>query len=1248
MNVKTLLISLLLLAPFAASAQFTSVDWERAEGDTILPQCTAVIPLPADYEGFKYCARVEYPEFQEMLPEEVQRYRLSSLAGLVAEELLVETSVSFAAKKPMLDVAFLPVVLRDGKYLRLNSYKLSIEREAQPAKPRKAAASSPSERYAESSLLASGRWVKIRVGERGVHQITHSQLAQMGFKDPSKVRLYGYGGNILPEREIHTLVDDLCEVPVLRDANRLLFYANATISWAYSSSKYVHRENVYSTSGYYFVTECDEEPAQFPTAPAQSNYSTQNTTFPDYELYEKDAISLCSYGNVMLDSYNYASGRTKKYTFSLPQLSTPNLDIDVAFGSSAEEASKVAIDVNGESVGNLTISKVGTADFGKIVEGGFSSTSGAENTVITLTHTASKATMSGHLDYVRLNFTRNLALRGSQINFRGNRTSANNAKFVISGATADTRVWCVSSPSEICEVVGEFSGGNYSVVAGGSFSDEYVAFNTSGSFPAVEYVGVVPNQNLHALGQTDMVIIVPSNGMYLAPAERLAEAHRTHDGITVAVVTAAQVYNEFSSGTPDATAYRRLMKMLYDRAADAASAPKYLLLFGDSFFDNRLLSNPTAKADDYLLCYESDNSVNAIYSYVLEDYYGFLDDSEGKNFLRDKVDIGVGRIPVKSLSEANVVVDKTIAYMENAEVGDWQNVISFLGDDGDNDLPNQHMIDAESVAGVVQTNYPSYIIDRIYWDDYEPVANSTGNAYPVVTQAIYNRLNEGALVVNYSGHGSATVLSHEMVWLGADMQALASPRLPFWVTASCDIGPFDIGDYSLAELALLNPTGGAVGLFTTTRTVRQARNVIMNRAFMSVLLSPVQDGRYQAVGDAVRRAKNNVISSSSDLSENKLSFILLGDPALRLKLPEYKFVVEKFNGVSASTTTNVSAGGVLQVEGYVSDAQGNIQTDYTGVLSSTLFDSAEDVYTKDNLGYGPFNYTAFNKKLFVGSDSVKDGRFKIEMPIPMDISYSNEKGRLNLFAYDASKTRLAQGLYDNFHVAGTASSLTNDGKGPEIKMYLNTPSFVDGGEVNTTPFFCASLYDENGINTVGSGIGHDIMLIVDNDINQTYNLNNVYTPVVGDYKRGTVALSLDALSPGPHTLMLRVWDLYNNSSVGELSFVVVPGLAPDLAQITLSPNPARYGQTSYFVLTHDLPYSTMDVKIEVFNMQGQRMWQKTEQALCSGNVYTCAWDVTADGGQPMPTGVYIYRASLSSGGSSEVTKSGKFVVINNK
>lgn len=1251
MSIRNLFISALLLLPSVAGAQFAEVAWGSAAGDTILPVCSFVQPLPADYADYRYSAQIEYPEFRQMTAEEVSRYRLESRKEQLLAWPVVETHVAIAAKEPMLDVSFVPVVFVDGKFMRIDSYKTVINRVPLNG-PAKAATRAATERYAQNSVLAQGRWVKIKVSASGVHQITASELASMGFKEPAKVRLYGYGGNQLPERNIHTLIDDLCEVPLWRDDNRVLFYAVGPVSWSYSSGRYVHTHNMYSEYGCYFLTESDEAPMAFPVAEKSESYASTYTTFPDYMFYEKDALSLCNYGRVLLDDYNYAQGRTKSYKFDIPGITGTSMVLDAYFGSDASDNSNVVIEVDGARVGSFSVSKSSSTDLGRIAGGRYNVPSANEKTTVKITQTTSSSAVSGHLDYIRLNFTRSLALTQPQMNFRGASSSATNAKYVISGADNSVRVWKVTSPNSICEIEGDLAGGEYSVVASAKYNEEYVALRTTDKFPSVQIVGAVTNQNLHALGQTDMVIIVPSNGDFLEPAERLAEAHRTMDGITVAVVTAEQVYNEFSSGTPDATAYRRLMKMLYDRATSAADAPKYLLLFGDGVVDNRMLTYKGRNPDDYLLCYESENSVSAVYSYVLEDYYGFLDDTEGANHSRDKVDIGVGRFPVHSLVEANAVVDKTIAYMNNTEAGAWQNVIALLGDDGDKDIPNQHMKDAESVATVLSNNYPSYIIDRIYWDNFEPVANSTGNSYPLVTEAIRNRLDEGALVVNYSGHGSANMLSHEMVWFASDMQELASPRLPFWITSSCDIGPFDMGDGSLAESALLNPVGGAVALFTTTRTVLQVYNAIINRAIMRVLLTPTHNGLPQAVGDAVRRAKNNVITSSSsgetDFSENKLQFVLLGDPALRLKLPQYEFVIEKFNGADASATTNVSAGSKIAIEGYVARADGGVATDFTGVLTSLLYDSAEDLSTRNNTGLGVFNYTAYEKKLFAGTDSVKNGRFKFTIPVPMDISYSGEEGMLSLFAVDNSKSGMAQGRHDNFLIAGTSSSTENDGNGPEIKLYLGSPSFVDGGSVNTTPYLYAEFYDENGINTVGTGVGHDIMLVVDNDINHTYNLNSLYTPVVGDYTRGSVGFTLNELPAGEHKLQLRAWDLFNNSSVAELSFVVVPGLAPEFSKLLLSPSPARFGQVSTFVLTHSLPGSAIDVTLEVFNMQGQIVWKNSERAVCAGNTYTYDWNVTASSGAAMPTGVYLCRASISSAGGAVVTKTGKFIVINNK
>lgn len=1247
MKVQKIILLILMLVAIPASAQFIDIDWSVYERDSLLPRYSTTVELGADYDNYNYAAAIEYPEFSLLSSAEIKRYLSQPLDASLPEWPLVESSVQVSAKKGFLDISFVPIVCVDGKYKKITSFKLAVAKSEKPKMLLAASRrSSDAERYTRNSVLSSGRWVKIRVNESGVYKITHSELSKMGFKNPDKVRLFGYGGRLLPETNIHELPDDLKEVPLWRENNYMLFYANGTIRWDYNTNHFAHKQNHYSKYSYYFLNEGDEEPMKFPKKEFPLADAKECTTYPDYALYEKDKQSMALYGSVLLDDYNFANGRTVSYRLNTQGATNGAVRVSLSFASNSPSSSKLTVGVDGQTAGFLTLPKVSSGDHGKILSGTYSVNKEiGDETIVTLVHSATDALHNGYLDYIVLNYTRKLALRGSFTNFRGS-LSSGVSLYKIESATNNTKVWSVTEPHNIAEIPSSLDGNILSVVAPALYNEEFVAVDVKGSFPSVQMVKEVDNQNLHSLESADMIIIVPSNGKFLSAAERLAEAHRTYDKLSVSVVTAEQVYNEFSSGTPDATAYRRLMKMLYDRAASPDEAPKYLLLFGDGVSDNRLITYPTLSQDDLLLCYESENSVNAVYSYVLEDYYGYLDDSEGGEYLRAKVDIGVGRIPARTINEANGVVNKIISYIENRSAGAWQNVVTMLGDDGDPKIPNQHMIDAEAVASYIEANNRSFMVERIYWDEYPMEVLATGNRYPLVNQAIKNRIEKGTLLVNYSGHGGPHLLSHEMSWTSDDMEQLSSPIAPFWVTASCDIAPFDIGDGSIGEIGILNPNGAAIGLLTTTRTVLQTYNAIINQAFMKHLFTADANGKYPAVGDALRMAKCSVITDWTDVSVNKLQYVLLGDPALRLKMPDKKVVVEKFNGSSTEESGSVNAGSNVTVEGYIANYDGSIADNFNGILSPTLFDCAEVVNTLDNTNLGAYNYTAFRKKLFVGSDSVVNGRFKITMPVPMDISYADEQGMLNLFAFDSSNGFAAQGHYENFIVGGTAPSMNNDGKGPEIKMYLNTPDFINGDEVNSTPTLFVELYDENGINTVGTGVGHDIVAMVDNEY--TYNLNSLFASKVGDYRRGVITLPIEKLPSGEHTLILRAWDLFNNSSTDTLTFVVDAERAPAILDLKVSPAPLRVGESATIEILHDSPNSAMEFVIELFTMQGQKLLQLSENSATDGRICSFEWNVCAAGEQPLLTGLYVIRARIVSFEGESKSVSRKIIVINNK
>ena len=444
-----------------------------------------------------------------------------------------------------------------------------------------------------------------------------------------------------------------------------------------------------------------------------------------------------------------------------------------------------------------------------------------------------------------------------------------------------------------------------------------------------------------------------------------------------------------------------------------------------------------------------------------------------------------------------------------------------------------------------------------------------------------------------------------------------------------------------------NPAGGGVAVFTSTRTVLQRYNAILNREFSDILLSPVSSGEHIAIGDAVRMAKCNVIEANGDLSENKLQYVLLGDPALKLKYPKYRIKVQEINGKEATDTFQIKAGGKLEVKGYVASLAGDTIRDFTGLLYSNLFDGAEEVATRDNTNLGSFTYTAYKKNLFSGRDSIIDGRFTISMPIPMDISYSDAMGHLNLFALDSALQHSAQGHFNSLVFNGTATDTDNDGKGPEIKAYLNTPSFVNGDKVNDTPCLWVELYDKNGINTIGTSIGHDITATIDGNPKHTYNLNSIFESAVGDLTRGTIMLPLEKLEEGEHTLMIRAWDFYNNSSVVSIKFVVEPDMAPEIASVEITPTPVTAGRETTFRIQHNRPQSEIEVTVEIFNIHGQLLWKNIDKHFADNLIYECSWNGCGQAGQPLLTGVYLARISVSSGGAAAITGT-KILVIGNK
>lgn len=1107
---------------------------------------------------------------------------------------------------------------------------------------------SATSQYAAHSQLSSGRWVKIKVEQSGVYRLTASALADMGFTDPSKVSVHGYGGWILDEDfSKGTYLDDVPAIPIWRDGESIYFYAKGPVKWEYNTynRRFSHTNNPYSTAGYYFVTDATDV-LNMETQASVEGAVRQISTFDDYQVWETESVAVNESGRQLFGE-SFTTTTSRDFSFTVPGITQDDAIITMRFIAKTSSRTPVTLEVGDERL-NLSISApvqyetytAAVADSGSIVW------RGEKNERVNMNVTYGKSgDENAHLDYIRFQMRRALRLYNSQTAFRSTDAIGNVSRFQVGDASSSTIVFEITDTQAPKLVSTTLDGSTLSFsISASSQLREFVAFDKNKLSNTPTLVGEINPQDLHGMELPNMVIIVPN--AFTSQAERLAEEHRKRDGLKVAVINPEAIYNEFSSGMPEATAYRRMLKMFYDRSTDT-DALQYLLLFGDGAFDNRGLthewSQNSSLLSNMLLTYQSENSIN-IYSYTSDDYFGVLEDNSGRNLASDRMCIGIGRLPVRTYTEARAAVDKIISYMDNPLPGDWKNNITFMADDGSNaDTDKQiHMRQANELAQIVQENYPEFRINKLYFDAYTKERTGGNASYPDVENNLQKLLRNGLMVLNYVGHGNTTSLSDEHVVTQSAIQQYNYPYLPLWITATCDFTRFDALSTSAGESVFLNEKSGGIALFTTTRTVFSGNNANINRALINNLFEKDENGKHLTLGTIIRNAKQAL---SGD--DNKLKFLLIGDPALRLAYPDYEIAVTKINGtpIDEAGTPTIRALERVTVSGEVRTPSGVKDPQFSGSLDITVFDSQQTITTLDNFGTGThFTYTDYPNTLYIGNDSVQQGEFSFTFTVPKDISYSNDFGKMNLYAFNATDSIEAHGSFRDFRVGGTSDTGSDDEAGPEIRyLYLNDTTFVDGGKVNATPLFVASLWDASGINITGSSIGHDMMLIIDNQVVKSYNLNDYYQ-LSGEEGAGLVIFSIPELEPGVHTAEFKVWDVLNNSTTQTFSFEVVDDLKPQLIKLYAAPTPAREQVTFY--LHHNLPESQLNVRIEVFDMAGRLRWNHEETGSSEAfKAYQLTWNLEGNNGTRLRPGIYIYRASLSSGKSKTVTNANKMIIL---
>ncbi len=1113
------------------------------------------------------------------------------------------------------------------------------------------ATSSLCDRYATKSKLASGRWVKIEVAESGIYQISYTTLQELGFT-PEKVKVYGYGGNMLPEKFSEPYIDDLPEVPVLRDKNRILFYGEGTIKWSSTGETFVQTQNPYSASSYYFLSQSEEENIKMTELSDNPGKITKDiTTFNDYALHENE---LCNVGNMGRNLYgeDFLYKTIQSFKFNTTGV-VGDIDMRIDFIAKMQSNGTLSIKHNGKALtnGEKNIKAfTGSDDWyytaAKLTSLNKTFTPTGTET-ITLQFSGEDVKVA-RLDFIRLQMERQLKLYNGVVKFRSFEAQYSYVRYKLNvGNSSSVQIWDITEAHNPKKVLATKSNNTLDFTPEAIGLREYIAFDTNKTYKEPTFAEEVANQNLHGLERADLVIIAPQQ--FYQEAKRLAEFHRDHDQLSSMIVRPELIYNEFASGKPDATAYRRFMKMFYDRAecaGDKTLYPRYLLLFGDGSCDNRhITSEWQGYKYPFLLTFQSVSSIDERSSYVTDDYFSFLKDSDGSNLLADKPVIGVGRFPVRTTAEAKIAVDKVINYTNNTNYGIWKNNLCFVADNGNH---SGHMELADDLVEIIQKNNPEFFENKVYIDAYNKVGGSSGGTYPDAKADMLNFFENGQLIVNYIGHGSATGWTKEKILTIQDIKKLYLDKLPFFITATCDFSRFDAPTTSAGEEMFLNSKGGGVGLISTTRVVYMDKNETFNKELISHMFSRDIDGKRYRVGDVVRMAKASVTEHyGQDL--NKLNFILLADPALKLAFPEYKIKITEINGVAIDNTSNniiLKARSQATFKGVILTPSGEKDETFNGYIQQRLYDSERSITTHgEDEGGEPYTFKVRDSKLYEGKDLVKNGEFEFTFKLPKELNYSNEPALINLYAYDEVQKIEAQGTSKDFIVNGYDNEVEADEIGPTIEyFYLNSSDYSYGATVNETPVFIAQVYDKSGINVSGIGLGHDLTIKIDNNPNTEYIINNYFIPASGDFGRGTIMYQIPELSEGEHTLTIKVWDTEGNSSEKSTMFVVEKGLKPNIYQLYTTKNPVR--DEAKFYLNHDRPNMVMKVTIAVYDLWGNELWRNESEGKSDmWKTEPVIWDLTDASGKRVPPGVYIYKAYISTEGGKAATEAKKIAVL---
>lgn len=1135
-------------------------------------------------------------------------------------------------------------------------------------------------RSGNNSVMATGDWYKVGVTSTGIQRLSQSFFNQNGIStssiDPRNIRVFGYSEGMLNELITGNTPSTLPEIPSYFEGENdgsfdasdyLLFFAKKADVWEWNNSSKVfyHEKHLYTDTVFYWINVGTDAATRIQSQSQTADAANKTfTTYENHQFHELENTSFIKSGRTWFgDYFDIAAGLKKNFPFThTNKVDGEKVYLKAQFGvkSSTSSGNTITIKNGGTEIhktSNISsVSSSYTANYvtQKTIIDSFDISGISSNLEFTYDYPTSGAV--AWLDYLEVKTESNLKLGSSPLFFSQPKSVGvgNVSTFELNNTSSNTRVWDVTSPYEVYEINVDYSNNVTSFKSNTDSIKSFIAFSTSG-FKTPFYVGKTSNQNLQSLVDIDYIIITSNE--FKSQAEDLALFHRQNSGLSVEVVTLNKIYNEFSNGYADISGIRNFVKYLYDNASSNDTRLKYLLLFGDGNYDPL---NRISNENHFIPSYQSANSISPTASYITDDFFGMLDDIGGVPSSSSTVDIGIGRFPARNSSDATGFVNKVKHYVNSVQsIGydgqsgsdlkstfkDWKNDVLFIADDGSSldNYTTAHLNQTETIIDAVLNQDSTFNVNKVYLDAYNKESTAGGGRFPDVNREIRESMDKGAFFASYIGHGGEGGWADEKILDINDINAWTNiDALPVFVTATCEFSRYDDPErVSGGEYVLLNPNGGAIAMITTTRLVYGgiSNNIGFSINFFEAVLNE-NNGEMPTLGDAIRLAK---VNSPLGTNYNNRKFALLGDPAVKMAYPKYEVVTTKLNDkLLSSSCDTLKALSKIKIEGEIQ--LNNQLSNINGFVYPVVYDKSATSSTLDNNGIGNIvDFESRNNILYKGVATVTNGKFSFEFIVPKDINYSFGNGRISY--YFANDTIDGSGYNEIITVGGSSDSSTIDETDPLVELFMNDTNFIFGGLTDENPLIYALINDENGINTTGTSLGHDISAVLDEDYSNPILLNDYYSATLNDYTSGKIVYPLNELSDGVHTLTLKVWDVNNNSGKAYTEFIVANNAKLAISHVYNYPNP--FTTKTNFLFNHNKMNENLEVLVRVYTISGKLIKTIQTDVVSIGNNKSTPieWDGLDDFGDKIGRGVYVYQLEVKSTNGETARKLEKLVIL---